>query len=108
MSKYLTRRSSTMRDRSVDLLSELYDALAAAGATAECVRIQEDLAVALPTATPDHLRGGALYDLACLYCRDGRVDDARVTLDDAVRLAPALATAAPADADLAALFASAV
>ena len=68
-------------------------------------RIQEDVAVALPASAPAQLRGRVLYDLACLYCRDGRPDDARDTLGDAVRLAPALAATAPADADLAPLFA---
>jgi hypothetical protein len=89
-----------MRDCPVDLLGHLYDALAEAGATAECVRIQEDLAVALPASVSDQLRGGVLYDLACLYCRDGRVDDARATLDDAVRLQPSLAGLAAGDRDL--------
>jgi len=95
-----------MRDCPVDLLGQLYDALTEAGATADCVRLQEDLAVALPASASAALRGRVLFDLACLYCRDGRPDDARATLDDAVRLAPALAAAAPADADLAPLFAS--
>ena len=96
-----------MRDCPVDLLGQLYDALTAAGATADCVRIQEDVAVALPASVSAQLRGRVLYDLACLYCRDGRSDDARATLDDAVRLAPALAATAAADVDLAPLFAGA-
>jgi hypothetical protein len=96
-----------MRDCPVDLLGQLYDALTEAGATADCVRIQEDVAVALPPSVSAQLRGRVLYDLACLYCRDGRPDDARATLDDAVRVAPALAASAPADADLAPLFAGA-
>jgi hypothetical protein len=95
-----------MRDAAVDTLGRIYDALTEVGATADCVRLQEDVAVALPASAPAHLRGTVLYDLACLYCRDGRADDARDTLADAVRLAPALAESAPADADLAPLFAS--
>ena len=94
-----------MRDCRIDTLGQVYEALTEAGATAACVRIQEDVAVALPASAPAQLRGRVLYDLACLYCRDGRPDDARDTLGDAVRLAPALAATAPADADLAPLFA---
>jgi hypothetical protein len=95
-----------MRPGSVDLLRRVYDTLTEAGATADCVRLQEDVAVALPPSTPADLRGTVLYDLACLYCRDGRPDAARDTLADAVRLAPALAASAPGDADLAPLFGS--
>jgi hypothetical protein len=94
-----------MRDSHVDLLGQLYDALTAAGATADCVRLQEDVAVAVPASASAQLRGRVLYDLACLYCRDGRTDDARDTLAEAVRIAPVLAASAPADADLAPLFA---
>jgi hypothetical protein len=90
-----------MRDCSVDLLGHLYDALSAAGATAACVQIQEDLAVALPATVSDGVRGGALYDLACLYCRDGRVDDGAATLEEAVRLQPSLMELAAMDPDLA-------
>lgn len=86
--------------RSLGCLLHLYQSLTAGGATAECVRIQEDLVVALPGSTSEHLRGGALYDLACLYCRDGRVDDARETLDEALRLEPILGALAASDADL--------
>jgi hypothetical protein len=89
-----------MRDCPVDLLGHLYDALTDAGATAECVRIQEDLAVALPASITEHVRGSALYDLACLYCRDGRIDDARTTLDEAVGLQPSLARLVADDLDL--------
>jgi hypothetical protein len=89
-----------MRDGCVDLLGHLYDALIAAGATAACVQIQEDLAVALPETISDRVRGGALYDLACLYCRDGRMQDGAATLDEAVRLHPALMDVAVGDPDL--------
>jgi tetratricopeptide (TPR) repeat protein len=89
--------------RSLSCLLHVYQSLTARGATSECVRIQEDLVVALPDSTSEHLRGGALYDLACLYCRDGRVDDARETLDEALGLEPTLAVVAASDADLEAL-----
>jgi hypothetical protein len=89
-----------MRDCPVDLLAQLFGALTEAGATAECVRIQEDLAVALPASVTDAVRGDVLYDLACLYCRDGRVDDARATLAEALHLQPSLAGLVAADPDL--------
>jgi len=92
-----------MRDCPVDLLAHLYDALTGAGATAECVRIQEDLAVTLPASIADDVRGDVLYDLACLYCRDGRIDDARATLVDAVQLQPSLRQQVATDDDLAPL-----
>jgi tetratricopeptide (TPR) repeat protein len=81
-------------------LVHLFEPLSTRGDAAECIRIQEDFVVALPADATARLRGGALFNLACLYCRAERADDARQVLDEALQLAPELADQVVTDPDL--------
>jgi hypothetical protein len=55
------------------------------------------------TAAPDDVRGHLLYNEACFYATHGQLDTARVTLEEALRLAPHLVEWSKSDPDLVAL-----